>query len=251
MSSRIICALTALPARSPRKFFPFRESCCYYLEKHNKPRSFASRRRIFKPYGNRKNKDSSSTILANEELVARLLRNSSASSAENVTIRLVTDERPDTPSTVQIIPLSEAIQISLEREADLVGANIDGDPPVIRATQLSKLEYKHQQAQKKQQQSLSKKETKSFRFRSGIDSHDLSRKLDRLKDFLIKGHDCDFTVFTKLRYLRQNPNAGGELVEHIKALLVDYGDMKRAPKTNETKSFYRVQYQPKSGLSSK
>ena len=206
-------------------------------------RSFASRRRNG-PKGNKNKK--SSNILSNENLVAELIRNAAVASADKVTVRLVSDEGPDTPSSVRVLTLSEAIVLSLDRELDLIGANITGDPPVIRATQLSKLEYKHLQAQKKQQQSASnKKEKKSFRFKAGIESNDLERKLGRLKDFLSKGHDCEFTVFTRLRTLRQNPNAGAELVEEIAALLSDHGDMKRAPQTNETKSFYRVQYAPK------
>lgn len=208
-------------------------------------RSFSSRGRNSKGFGNDKKK---SNVIANEDLVALLIRKSSESSADSLTIRLVTDEGPDTPSTVQVVSLSEAIEISLDRGEDLIGANIDGDPPVIRVTQLSKLEYKHQQAQKKQQNSSSnKKEKKAFRFKAGIDKNDLERKLGRLKEFLIKGHDCDFTVFSRLRTLRQNPDAGSELVEQIRVLLADVGEMKRPPQTDETKRFYRVNYQPKAG----
>ena len=206
-------------------------------------RTFASRR---KGGSKGKNSKNNSKILANEQLVSQLIRNAGVSSADKVTVRLVIDEGPDAPSSIQIITLSEAITLSLDRELDLIGANVEGDPPVIRATQLAKLEYKHKQAQKKNQQSSSnKKEQKSFRFKAGIDTNDLERKLDRLKGFLSKGHDCEFTVFARLRTLRENPNAGAELVDQIRALLSDYGDMKRPPQTNETKSFYRVQYEPK------
>lgn len=206
-------------------------------------RTFASRRRGG-PKGKKANQGSN--ILSNEALISRLLRDAAESSADNVTVRLVTEEGPDTPSSVEMLTLSEAIVLSLDRDLDLIEASITGDPPVIRATQLSKLEYKQQQAQKKQQQAASnKQEKKSFRFKAGIESNDLERKLDRLKAFLSKGHDCDFTVFTRLRTLRQNPNAGAELVEQIQALLSEHGDMKRAPQTDETKRFYRVQYEPK------
>mmetsp|Transcript_15246 Transcript_15246/g.35135 ORF Transcript_15246/g.35135 Transcript_15246/m.35135 type:complete len:316 (+) Transcript_15246:143-1090(+) len=207
-------------------------------------RSFASRR------GKKSNKsgnhNSNGGVLSNEDLVGRLIRDAGASSADKVTVRLVIDEGPDTPSSVEILSLTEAIGISLDRELDLIGGNISGDPPVIRATDLSKLEYKHKQAQKKQQQAAAnRKELKSFRFKAGIESNDLERKLDRLKGFLTKGHDCEFTVFCRLRTLRQNPNAGIELVNQIRILLSDHGDIKREPKTNETKSFYRVRFEPK------
>ena len=218
-------------------------NCSLTLLRHSDvtSRSFASRRRA-----NGKKKKTDTGVVSNEELIAQLIRNASVSSADKVTIRLVIDEGPDTPSSVEVISLSEAIEISLDRELDLIGANIKGDPPVVRATQLSKLEYKHKQAQKKQQQAAAnRKELKAFRFKAGIESNDLERKLGRLRGFLSKGHDCDFTVFTKMRTLRQNPNAGIELVNKIRELLADVGDIKREPQTNETKSFYRVQYVPK------
>ena len=205
-------------------------------------RTFASRRGGQK--GGKFKKKSS--VVANEALVAQLLRNSGESSADDVTVRLVIDEGPDTPSLIELITLSEAIVLSLDRELDLIGANITSDPPVIRATQLAKLEYKQQQAQKKQKNAASnKKEKKSFRFKAGIESNDLERKLGRLKEFLSKGHDCDFTVFVRLRKLRQDPNAGFELVDQIKELLSDHGDMKRPPQINDTKQFHRVQFEPK------
>eukprot|EP00533_Pseudo-nitzschia_delicatissima_P001582 CAMPEP_0116101008 /NCGR_PEP_ID=MMETSP0327-20121206/12583_1 /TAXON_ID=44447 /ORGANISM="Pseudo-nitzschia delicatissima, Strain B596" /LENGTH=291 /DNA_ID=CAMNT_0003592945 /DNA_START=29 /DNA_END=901 /DNA_ORIENTATION=+ len=193
-------------------------------------RAFSSRRKG----GKAKKGKQDSNVISNEELISRLIRNAGESSGDRVTVRLVIDEGPDTPSSVEVITLSDAIELSLDRDLDLIGANIDGDPPVIRATQLSKLEYKHEQAQKKQRQAASnKKERKSFRFKAGIESNDLERKLDRLKSFLSKGHECEFTVFTKMRTLRQNPNAGIELVDEIRALLSDHGDLKRPPQPNE------------------
>lgn len=218
------------------------DSTTLYKQYDETRRGFTSRRKG----GKGKQGKQDSNVVSNEQLISTLIRNAGESSADKVTVRLVIDEGPDTPSSVEILTLSEAIALSLDRELDLIGANITGDPPVIRATQLSKLEYKHQQAQKKQQQAASnKKERKSFRFKAGIESNDLERKLDRLKGFLSKGHECEFTVFTKMRMLRENPNAGLELVDQIRALLSEHGDMKRPPQTNETKSFYRVQYEPK------
>ncbi len=188
-----------------------------------------------------------SGVLANEDLVARLIRASSATSADSLMIRLVIDEGPNNPSTVQVVSLSEAIQVSLDRMTDLFAISLDSDPPVIRAAELSKLEYKHEQAKKRQQQQTasSRKEKKIFRFKAGIGTADLDRKIGQLMGYLQKGHDCEYTVFTRARTMRENEDAGIELVEHIQKLIGDAGSMKKEPETNETKTFYKVIMEPK------
>jgi translation initiation factor IF-3 len=185
-------------------------------------------------------------------LIAYLIRKNATSSGapitpENVPVRLVIDKGPQEPSTVQITDLADAISISLEHDVDLIGITLDSDPPVIRAAELAKLEYRAQQkAQHQQQASASKrKETKSLRFKAGIDSHDLERKVARLIAYLQNGNDCEYTVFTKGRVLRDNPNAGMELVDRIQDLISDFGTLKKAPETNDTKSFYKVRLIPK------
>jgi translation initiation factor IF-3 len=187
-------------------------------------------------------------ILANEELIERLVRDADGASSHTINVRLVIDEGINNPPTVSVTTLTDAVKLSLDRNADLIGSSLDSDPPVIRLAQLSKLQYRAGQKQKKQHQQAAastKKEKKSFRFKTGIDSHDLDRKVAQLTGYLQKGNDCEYTVFSRARTLRENENAGIELVDKIQALIGDHGVLKRAPETNETKSFYRVQLAPK------
>lgn len=162
-------------------------------------------------------------------------------------VRLVIDEGHDNPPTVQVVSLSEAIQVSLDRTTDLFGVSLDSDPPVVRAAALSKLEYRHEQAKKrqKQQSTAIRKEKKTFRFKAGIGIADLDRKIGQLMEYLQKGHDCEYTVFTRARTMRENEDAGIQLVEHIQKLIGDTGSMKKEPETNETKTMYRVIMEPK------
>ena len=202
-------------------------------------RCFSSRRR------NAPNKKKGSNLLSNEKLIKVLMKKSHQTDPTKCFVRLVIDEGPDTPSTVDVVSMADAIDVSLDRDTDLVGMNIDSDPPVIRATQLSKLEYQKEQAQQQQQSSKKKKQQKSFRFRAGIDWHDMERKVKDIIKFLQKGMDIDYSVFSKARVLRENPEAGMELVERIQELLKPYGDLKRPPQKNEQGNFVRVQLEPK------
>jgi translation initiation factor IF-3 len=159
------------------------------------------------------------------------MRKQRATSPDDVEVRLVIDEGPEKSATVAVMSLSEAIQISIDRMTDLIETELSKDPPVIRATQLSKLEYKKEQMDKKNKTQA--KQTKTFRFRSGIGDNDLDRKLADLIKFLKQGLDCDFSVFSKRKMMLQNGNAGLELVERIKNLVGDLAELKKAPATNE------------------
>jgi translation initiation factor IF-3 len=214
-------------------------------------RSFAAPSRRGNNNNNKGNGGNSSEPLSNESLIKTLIKNAGAATADDVTVRLVIDEGAGQPSTVDIMKLTQAIQVSVDRGIDLVGASIDNvDPPVVRAIDLAKLQFQRQHALKKRQQENSSssggnKEKKSFRFRSGIDDHDLERKLSQMISFLQKGHDCDYSVFTKARSMRENTAAGSELVERIQALLADHAVLKKDPEMNETGSFYKVMLRPK------
>jgi translation initiation factor IF-3 len=220
-----------------------------YLHDAKRNLSSSTRKRNTDKGGDSSGKKS---VLANEDLVARLVRTSTtASSADSLMVRLVIDEGLDNPPTVQVISLSEAIQVSLDRMTDLFGVNLDSDPPVVRAAVLSKLEYKYEQTKKRQkQQSLStRKEKKVFQFKAGIGTADLDRKIGQLLQYLEKGHECEYTVFTRARTMRDNQDAGIQLVERIRMIIGDAGSLKKEMETNETNTHYRVVMEPKKSSS--
>ena len=197
-------------------------------------RTFASRRR------NTPNKKDSP--LANEKLIKVLMKQNSGATPDDLMVRLVINEGPQDPSTVEIMSLADAIRVSVDRVTDLIGISLDSDPPVIKATDLAKLEF-----MKDQQKTTKgpKKQQKSFRFRAGIDLNDLDRKVKDIKKFLEKGMDCEYSVFSKARMMRQNEMAGMELVDRIQELLKDHGVTKRPPQKNERGNMIRVLLEPK------
>ena len=185
-------------------------------------------------------------ILANEELLVTLRKQfPNAKGPTEIEVRLVVDEAGENPSTVQVCSLAEAIQLSLDRMTDLIGVTLKSDPPVIRAVRLSKLEYQKEQVAAKQKSSSKSKQSKTFRFRAGIDANDLNRKIQTMTKFLEQGIECEYTVFSKARMLRENAVAGNELVERIQALVQDFAVQKKAPQTNEQGNHIRVCLVPK------
>jgi translation initiation factor IF-3 len=202
-------------------------------------RSFASSRGR-RPAPNKKQ----SNVLANENLITAIMKRHANTPPTEVMVRLVIDEGPENPAAVSVVSLADAIEVSVDRMTDLIGTSLQSDPPVIRATNISKLEYRQQQSQQKGI-AKSKKQKKTFRFRAGISDHDLERKLADLRKFLDQGLECDYSVFSKKKLLRVNPNAGMDLVERIQTLLADHAQLKRPPQPNELFSYVRVNLIPK------
>lgn len=181
--------------------------------------------------------------MINENLIKALMKQHAATTPNDIMVRLVIDEGHEKPATVEVVSLADAIQTSVDRMTDLIGTSLDTDPPVIRAAQLSKLEYKKGQSQKKNK--APKYEKKAFRFRAGIDDHDLERKINDLNKFLERGLDCNYSVFSKAKVRRRNQDAGMELVERIQELISAHGVLKRPPQKNEQGNYIQVQLEPK------
>ena len=207
---------------------------------HSIIRSFSSRR------GN--SKDSKAIdALVNEDLIAELRKLfPNAQGPEEMEVRVVIDEGSDQPATVKVCSLAEAIDISLERMTDLIGISLKNSPPVIRAARLSKLEYEQREKQAANKKAAAKsKQKKTFRFRAGIDTADLNRKIQDMTKFLESGIECEYTVFSKARTLRENSSAGQELVEQIQQLLAHCAVPKKAPQENEVGNHIRGVLMPK------
>ena len=187
-----------------------------------------------------------SGVLSNERLIQALMSKHGASSADTIQVRLVSDETPPKKATVEIVSLSEAIRKSLDRHYDLVGTQINADPPVIRATDLVKLEY--QQSQKAAASKTKSQGMKSFRFKANIADHDLERKVSDMTKFLKQGVDCDFSVSINRQTMRKDEtngeNSGLDLVERIILLASEYGAPSKNPQVNEAGNYIRVRLQP-------
>ncbi len=205
---------------------------------HSSIRSFSSQR---------KNESKFSDALINEALISELRRTfPNAQGPEDMEVRLVIDEGPEEPATVKVCSLAEAIEVSLDRMTDLIAISLKNDPPVIRAVRLSKLEYEQKDKHAANKKAANKsKLKKTFRFRAGIDTNDLNRKIQDMTKFLEDGVECEYTVFSKARMLRENSDAGKELVERIQGLVSHCAVQKRAPQENEVGNHIRIALMPK------
>ena len=104
----------------------------------------------------------------NEDLIQVLMRRYDAAAAD-LMVRLVIDEGPTQPSSIDVVPLREAMETAFDLDVDLIGINLNQDPPVVKAQDYTKLAYKA--SAKKQQTKSDKKPTKEFKFRVSVYHH--------------------------------------------------------------------------------
>lgn len=116
--------------------------------------------RFFSSKPQRKN-NKSNGVIKNEKLIQVLMRRYDGPAGE-LQVRLVVDEGPSQPSSIDICSLLKAMETARDLGVDLIGINLNQDPPVLKAQDYSKLAYK---ASSKKQTKGDKKPTKEFKFR--------------------------------------------------------------------------------------
>lgn len=194
--------------------------------------------------------------LLNEQLIQSLMRKVNGKnsgmplSAESIQVRLVIDRGPSTPPSSEVTSLVDAMETSSELNVDLIAVSLDKDPPVIKAMDYSKLEYR---LQKQKSGSSSKgsgkgsdsKPTKNFKFRAKIADHDLERKISRMLNYLSKGHCCQITVSASRRCMAADALAAVKTFDLIKKEVGEIGIAGKF-KLNEEQTYGTLFMQPNS-----
>lgn len=153
-------------------------------------------------------------------------------------VRLVIDKGDaSVPAEVHVLSLKEAIEKATAFHLDLVGINLQQDPPVIKAVNYKKLLYDQKKKIKAAAASSHdstteglKKKPKEWSFKTGIDPNDLLRKLRNVVDYLEKGYQCNILIQTKRRHKR-SVGGGEEEVNLIMSTIHDFCKDVVAPQT--------------------
>jgi translation initiation factor IF-3 len=155
--------------------------------------------------------------LSNEKLISKLV-SKKRTTADGIEVRLVTAEE----ERARIATLSEAIEIALEKELDLIGVSVDQDIPVVRIDQLSGFVYKQSKGSKKKQKKRSEKE---FQFSGSIADHDLERKTKKMIETLDMGLQCRVTVSCRPHVVQKDPHACVNMANKVLDRVSDAGEI--------------------------
>ncbi len=130
---------------------------------------------------------------------------------------------------VGVVPTSQALEIALEADLDLVEVSPDAQPPVCRIMDHGKFifeERKKQQVAKKKQKQVQVKEVK---FRPGTESGDYQVKLRNLTRFLNDGDRVKVTLRFRGREMAHQ-ELGRDLLKRVEADLAELGTVEQFPR---------------------
>ena len=166
-------------------------------------------------------------------------------------------------TTNQLTTLNEAIAIAHKHSLDLMAVNITNvTPPVIKAVNYDKWLYEQKKnaitkSKKKKKMNnnnsiggggyggaISDKSLKEYKFRAGIDQHDLERKANNMIKYLKKGHAIRVTLTARYKSLNQDADAISTTLERVKELVGDLAIEARGMKANDRKSYGSLLFHP-------
>ena len=115
---------------------------------------------------------------------------------------------------------ADAQRVADSKELDLVEVAPTANPPVCRIMDYGKFRY----AQKKKAQESRKKgaasQLKEVKMGSQTSVHDVTFKVNHIRDFLEEGHRVKVTVFFRGRQIT-HPELGREMLEKVAGMLTD------------------------------
>ncbi len=128
-----------------------------------------------------------------------------------------------------VVGLSEARQVAVEAEMDLVEISPNAKPPVCKLMDYGKFCFerkkKAQQARKRQKQT----QIKEIKFRPGTEEGDYQVKLRNLERFLKEGNKTKVTVRFRGREMRHR-DLGQRQMDRIGSDLEPFGEIEQEPK---------------------
>ncbi|XP_062158051.1 translation initiation factor IF3-4, chloroplastic [Alnus glutinosa] len=112
-------------------------------------------------------------------------------------VRLIDDKQ----NMVGVVPKSEAIQMAVDAELDLVILSPDADPPVLKIMDYNKYKYEQQKKKREQQKksAANRMDLKELKMGYNIDQHDYSVRLKAARKFLNDGDKVKIIVNLKGR----------------------------------------------------
>ncbi len=105
-------------------------------------------------------------------------------------VRLLDDEGKQ----IGVMPIGDALKLSLEQGIDLVEIAQQAQPPVVKLIDYRKFLYQEKKKKQEEKKNAHVTETKQIRFGPFIDDHDLGIKIERAREFIAEGDKVKFII---------------------------------------------------------
>ena len=127
-----------------------------------------------------------------------------------------------------VMSTNEALLTSQEQGLDLIMVAPNADPPVCRIADYGKLRYQAAKRTRKSKQSQKSNELKEVRLRPNIGEHDLSVKVQKVREFIGNGANVKLTVRFRGREMAHQ-SLGLDVLKRVANELQDVVRLEKQP----------------------
>lgn len=138
-----------------------------------------------------------------------------------------------------VVPTTEAMDLALEANLDLVEVSPNANPPVCKIMDYGKFLFEKSKAQKEQKKKQKQIQVKEIKFRPGTDEGDYQVKLRNLRRFLEGGDKAKVTIRFRGREMAHQ-EIGIELLNRVKIDLQEIGLVESFPNRVEGRQMIMV-----------
>ncbi|MBI1870135.1 MAG: translation initiation factor IF-3 [Chlamydiae bacterium] len=128
-----------------------------------------------------------------------------------------------------VIALSEAVDLALKANLDLVEVAPDADPPVCRIMDFGKFRYEQTKKEKEARKKQHVVKVKEIKFHPNIEDHDYGVKLKHIFEFLKKGNKVKVSLAFRGREFA-HMDYGKRVLERLVGDVVEVGAVEQSPK---------------------
>lgn len=128
-----------------------------------------------------------------------------------------------------MLPVSQALEIAVARELDLVEVAPTANPPVCRIMDYGKFRYSQRKKAAESRKKQTRVQMKEVKLGSRTDEHDVDFKLDHIRRFLGEGMRVKVSVFFRGREIT-HPEKGREMLQRVMKQLEEVATQELPPR---------------------
>ncbi|HIK14823.1 MAG TPA: translation initiation factor IF-3 [Leptolyngbyaceae cyanobacterium M33_DOE_097] len=132
-------------------------------------------------------------------------------------------------SQLGILSREEALNLSDERELDLVLVSDKADPPVCRIMDYGKYKFEQEKKAREAKKKQHTVDVKEVKMRYKIEEHDYNVRINQAKRFLKDGDKVKATIMFRGREI-QHSDMAEELLNRMAQDLQEFAEIQQAPK---------------------
>ena len=135
----------------------------------------------------------------------------------------------DVDGAQNVVPVTRALEIAVQRGLDLVEVAAAAVPPVCRIMDYGKFRYTQRKKAAESKKKATRVQVKEVKLGSRTDDHDVAFKVEHIRRFLAEGMRVKVSVFFRGREIT-HPEKGKEMLDQVMGLVEDVATQEVRPR---------------------